>query len=126
MTIVEMAISPQYADYLRELFEPVGEVEVKRMFGGAGVFFSGVMIALAADEVLYLKTDETADPLFDEAGGEPFVYEASGGKRAVMSYRTMPESCYDDADDLRTWARIAIDAAFREDAKKPPSKRKRK
>ncbi|MGB0921753.1 MAG: TfoX/Sxy family protein [Alphaproteobacteria bacterium] len=121
-----MAVTPQYTEYLRELFEPIGAVEVKRMFGGAGVFFHGVMIALCADEQIYLKSDAESDPQFEEAGAEPFVFEGKNGKRGVMSYRLMPDECYDDPDAFKDWARIAIDAAFREDAKKPPSKRKRK
>lgn len=121
-----MAISPQFAAYLEELFEPVGHVTVKRMFGGAGVFYQGVMIALSANEVLYLKVDSESDPRFEEEGLEPFVFEAANGRRAVMSFRQMPEICFDDPDELIEWARLAIDAAFREDAKKPPSKRKRK
>lgn len=121
-----MAISPQYKEFLHELFEPVGTVEVKRMFGGAGVFYQGVMIALYATEQLYLKSDSESAAAYDEAGSEAFNYETKKGTRGVMSYRAMPEACFDDPDELQTWARIAIDAAFREDAKKPPSKRKRK
>lgn len=113
-------------EFLRELFEPIGAVDVKRMFGGAGVFFGGVMIALSTDEQLYLKSDKESDAAFDAVGADAFNYEAKNGKRAVMSYRAMPEACFDDPDELAIWARIAIDAAFREDAKKPPSKQKRK
>lgn len=120
-----MAISPQYADFLKDLFAPLGPVEIKRMFGGAGVFYSGVMIALAANEELFLKADSLTEPAFIDAGREAFVYETSNGRRAVMSFRAIPESCFDDVDDLLEWGRLAIEAAFREDAKKPPSKRKR-
>lgn len=120
-----MALSPQYADFLKDLFAPLGPVEIKRMFGGAGVFYSGVMIALAADEELFLKADSVSEPAFIEAGRDAFVFETSNGRRAVMSFRAMPESCFDDPDELEYWGRMAIEAAFREDAKKPPSKRKR-
>ncbi len=121
-----MAISPQFASYLVELFDSVGHVAVRRMFGGAGIFYQNVMIALYAGDTIYLKVDAASDPHFEAKGLEPFVYETQNGRRAVMSFRQMPESCFDDPDDLNDWARLAIDAAFREDAKKPPSKRKRK
>ncbi len=121
-----MAISPQYATYLVELFEPVGAIKVRRMFGGAGLFYQNVMIALYAGDTIYLKVDAESDPVFEGEGLEPFVYETQNGRRAVMSFRQMPESCFDDPDELSDWARLAIDAAFREDAKKPASKRKRK
>ncbi len=32
-----------------------GPVAVKRMFGGAGIYRDGLMFALVADDVLYLK-----------------------------------------------------------------------
>ncbi len=35
-----------------------GPVTVRPMFGGAGIFRDGLMFALIADEVLYLKADE--------------------------------------------------------------------
>ena len=46
-----------YHEFVRELFEPLGVIEIKRMFGGAGVYSAGVMFALIADEELYLKVD---------------------------------------------------------------------
>lgn len=121
-----MALSPQFASFLEDLFEPVGRVVIRRMFGGAGIFYQNVMIGLYAGETIYLKVDSETDPHFEDEGLEPFVYEASNGKRAVMSFRQMPEICFDDPDELREWGQLAIDAAFREDAKKPASKRKRK
>jgi len=121
-----VAISPQFAAYLEELFEPLGHVAIRRMFGGAGIFYQNVMIGLYAGETIYLKVDGQTDARFEEDGLEAFVYETTNGRRAVMSFRQMPESCFDDPDDLRVWGTLAIEAAFREDAKKPPSKRKRK
>ena len=120
-----MAVSPEYKAFLLEMLEPIGDVSVRSMFGGGGVFCHGVMFGLIADEKLFLKVDEDLQPEFEAEGLGPFVYEASGGKRGVMSYFEAPDSAYDDQDEMLLWARKALDAAFREDAKKPPSKRKR-
>ena len=40
------------ADTIRELFAEFGPVDVRRMFGGAGVFVEGRMIALVSREIL--------------------------------------------------------------------------
>ena len=39
------------ADGLRELFEPFGAVEVKRMCGGAGVYAEGLCFAIESGGV---------------------------------------------------------------------------
>ena len=120
-----MAISPEFQEHLLELLEPLGGVSARRMFGGAGLFKSGLMFGLVADEVLYLKADEGTQPSFEERGLGPFRYEAKNGKRAVMSYWQAPDDLLEDGDEMIEWARRAFDVALKADAAKPPSKRKR-
>lgn len=79
------------AAYLEDLFAPFGPIAVKRMFGGQGVFHEGLMIALVADDRLYLKADAEARPAFAAAGGEPFVYHGKG-KPMEMGYWTVPDT----------------------------------
>ncbi len=111
-----MALSPQFKEYLEELFEPVAPVTIKRMFGGAGVFKETpkgrLMFALVADEVIYLKAGDGNRAAFEERDLEPFVFESKSGKRGVMSYHRMPEACFDDPDELKGWALAAVDAAI--------------
>ena len=45
-----MAISPEFADHLRDLFGALGPVETRRMFGGAGVYLGDAMFALVIDD----------------------------------------------------------------------------
>ena len=119
-----MAVSSEFTDYLKELMAPLGPVTVRRMFGGAGLFADGLMFALIADDVLYLKADAASRALFEAEGLSPFVYTARGDKRAVMSYWQAPERIFDDPEEFVTWAREALSAAFRADAAKPPGRRK--
>jgi DNA transformation protein len=100
-------------DDIQELFSAFGVVAVRRMFGGAGIYTHGTMFALAADGVIYLKTDELSTSAFERENLPPFTYETKDGKRGVMSYRRMPERLYDDPDELATWARAALAAAQR-------------
>jgi DNA transformation protein and related proteins len=98
---------------IRELFAAFGPVAVRRMFGGAGIHAEGVMFALVADGMIYLKVDAQNSPAFEREKLEPFVYEVKSGRRAVMSYRRMPNRLYDDPDELAVWARGALAAAGR-------------
>jgi DNA transformation protein len=103
---------------IRELFACFGPVSVRRMFGGAGIYSDGVMFALVADGAIYLKSDEQSAPEFEREGLQPFSYAARNGKRAVMSYRRMPDRLYDDPEELAVWARAALAAAHRSSQRK--------
>jgi DNA transformation protein len=114
------------AEAIRELFAAFGPVRVRRMFGGAGIFADGIIIAIVADGVIYLKADEATVPAFEAEGLQPFSYQAGSGKRAVMSYWRMPDRLYDDPDELARWARGALAAARRTAARKSKPKSKLK
>lgn len=111
-----MALSPQFKEYLEELFEPVAPITVRRMFGGAGLFKETpkgrLMFALVVGETIYLKVGPSNVAAYDERKLEPFTYTAKGDPRAIKSLRLMPELCFDDPDDLKEWAMAAIDAAI--------------
>lgn len=91
------------------------------MFGGAGIYAAGRMLALVHNGVIYLKADEQNAPAFEQERLEPFTYQTSGGRRGVMSYRRMPDRLYDDPDELAAWANAALAAAERSGARKRPS-----
>ena len=113
------------AEFIRDLFASFRAVDVRRMFGGAGLFVDGVMFALVVDQAIYLKVDETNEPDFLREDLPPFGYSTSKGRRALMSYRRMPDRLYDDPDELAQWAGKALQAAQRKAAPKPKAARKK-
>jgi DNA transformation protein len=114
-------------EYIRELFAEFGPVQVRRMFGGAGVSADGFNFAIAFDGVIYLKVDETTIPDFEREGSVPFVYTRakSPGRvgRHSLSYWRLPDRLYDDPEELAAWARRALAIARRR--QKKPASRKR-
>lgn len=100
------------ADALKELFEPVGAVAVRRMFGGKGVYADELMFAMAMGGEVYLKCDATTETLFAEAGSTPFIYQGRSGPVKV-NFQRLVASAYDDADELKRWCALAIGAARR-------------
>lgn len=99
-------------DYLHELFDPLGDVRVKRMFGGQGIWAGPVMVALVADGTLYLRVDDETRPVFEAAGCAPFTYSGKG-KPVTMPYWTPPPEVLDAPEDFRPWAEKALAAALR-------------
>jgi DNA transformation protein len=87
------------------------------MFGGYGLYCDGTMFALIADDVLYLKVDETNRSELERAGATPFVYAAKG-RRTVMSYLSAPEQVLESRELAAPWARSAYAAALRARAAK--------
>jgi DNA transformation protein and related proteins len=110
---------PDFVEHCIELLGDLGAVSARRMFGGWGLYVQGCMFALIADEVLYLKVDAETRPLFEAEGLPPFVYEARG-KRHTMGYFQPPDTAMEDRAEMRPWARMAADAAFRAAAAREP------
>ncbi|WP_029074024.1 TfoX/Sxy family protein [Kaistia adipata] len=111
-------------DYLSELFEPVGRVSIRRMFGGLGFFRDGLMFGIWQDGTIYLKADDATRPAFETEGCTPFVYGSKNGRETSLGYYRLPERLLDDTDELRDWALAAIEVAVRANAAKPLKKRK--
>ena len=105
------------AEGLKALFEPVGTVSVKRMFGGHGVYLDGLCFAVESGGEVYLKADDQAKTVFADAGSAPFVYTARG-KPMTTSFWRLLASAYDDSEELKRWSALAIEAARRAAAAK--------
>ena len=106
------------AESIRELFSEFGPIDVRRMFGGQGVFVDAVMIALISREVIHLKADAETIPDFEREGLGPFTYATRDGEHKLTSYWRMPERLYDDPEELAQWARRAHATALRAAARK--------
>ena len=111
------------AESLRDLFAAFGPIDVRRMFGGAGVFVGDRMIALVSREVIYLKADAETIPAFEREGLAPFSYATKNGEHKLTSYWRMPDRLYDDPEELARWARTAHAVALRAADKKRRTKR---
>lgn len=108
-----MAAGDEFVTYVLELLAPLGHARSRRMFGGHGIYVDDLFIALVAFERLYLKADEQTRPAFEAARCEAFTYETGKGDVNVMSYWTAPADALESSDEMRPWARRAIEAALR-------------
>jgi len=117
-------LSPESVSRLEELFSVVPGTQIRRMFGGVGVFRHGLMYALGtSDGAVALKADAETVPAFEAEGCREWVYEMKGVPKG-MGYWYIPERLFDEPEELRNWALAAFDAAARADARKPVSQRK--
>ncbi|TAN56366.1 MAG: TfoX family protein [Magnetospirillum sp.] len=111
-------MSRELADHVCDMLFPLGPVTARGMFGGFGIYLDGLMFALIAGEVLYLKVDAASKGPFEAAGMGPF--KPWEHKPMVMPYWEIPPEVMDDADQLCAWGRAAFDAALRSRKPKAP------
>jgi DNA transformation protein and related proteins len=102
----------EYVEYLQEVFELFGPIRARRMFGGYGIFYEGLMFGLVQDEMLYLKADGENARYFEARGLGQFEYD-KGGKVIRMSYYLAPDEIMEDRELAALWARRSYEAARR-------------
>lgn len=97
---------------IEEMFETLGPVTIKRMFGGKGIYCQGTIFALEVDGEILLKGDEQTAPTFEAAGSRQWAYDGKG-KPVKMPYWSIPDDAFDDPDEMARWVRLAYEAALR-------------
>ncbi|HSW02192.1 MAG TPA: TfoX/Sxy family protein [Sedimentisphaerales bacterium] len=99
-----MAVSDEFVDYVVEQLSGWGEVSVRRMFGGAGLCREGIMFAVVADDVAYLKVDDSNCDDFLRAGSAPFEPYPDKIKTTIRTCFEIPADVLEDPDELARWA----------------------
>ncbi|MAS43031.1 MAG: competence protein TfoX [Rhodobacteraceae bacterium] len=107
-----MAVAgPACEDQLRELFGGLGDITLRAMFGGAGVYCDEVMFALIDGEsTIFLKAEGVLARALAAGGSEPFTYQRDGAARTINYWR-MPEDGLEDPAEARLWASRSLDIA---------------
>jgi DNA transformation protein len=98
---------------IEDLFEGLGPVSIRRMFGGKGIYHQGLIIAIELGDELMLKADAVSAPEFAAAGGRQWSYEGKAGKPVLMPYWSIPEDAFEDRDLMAQWTRLAYEAGIR-------------
>jgi len=116
-----------FHDFVRELWADLKPIEIKRMFGGAGVFRDGLMFAMVIDDALWLKVDDAFKKELKAEGSAPFIWEPKTGPRVGekidLGYWRLPDAALDDPDDAVKWGRKALAIAQAKAASKKAKKK---
>lgn len=107
----------EFVRFVMELMQPLTSVTAKRMFGGTGIFYHGLMFALIANDTLYFKVDEALKAECIDRGMAPFTYIRQG-KELQLGYYQAPEEVFEDSDEMVSWSRKAIDVALKANTQK--------
>jgi len=117
----------EFVDYVVELMADWATVSARKMFGGYGLYYEGLMFALVADDELFFKADAGNVMQFEQVGSHPFVYH-NQARTVQMSYWSAPAASLDSPAEMGEWCQSAYGAALRAQAAKAikPGKGKRK
>jgi DNA transformation protein len=99
-----MAVSDEFVKYVTEQLSGWAEVSVRRMFGGAGLYREGTMFAVIAEDVAYLKADDSNRADFLRAGSAPFEPYPEKIKTTIRTYFEIPGDVLENPDELAQWA----------------------
>ena len=116
-----MAYDADFGEWVREHFAGLGRLEIKRMFGGAGVYASGAMFALLDDGVVLAEGRCSAGARCSRPWVlDSFTFPTKDGRTMSMSYWTLPETALDDPDEAVDWARRSLAVAVKKASGKTP------
>lgn len=103
---------PILKDSMR-LFEPLGRIKSRSMFGGFGVFANDTMFALIVNNKLHIRADDSSASEFKLHGLEPYIYKKRGFP-VVTKYFAIPELWLPDSEKVLSVAKNALDNAHKE------------
>lgn len=105
-----MAINQDFLNYIIDQLTEFGEVEVKNMFGGAGLFHQGLMFGKIGGDTFRLKVDAHNEQDYEDRGMKPYYSEK---KKKGMPYWEVPIEVIEDKQKLASWATKSYEAAVR-------------
>ncbi len=105
-----MAVKEELLNYITDQLSAFGQVDVKKMFGGIGLFHQGLMFGKIGGDTFRLKVDEHNKKDFEDRGMKPYFSEK---KKKGMPYWEVPVEVLEDKKELAKWAKKSYEAAVR-------------
>ncbi|VAW92225.1 hypothetical protein MNBD_GAMMA23-264 [hydrothermal vent metagenome] len=95
-----MSASPEFIDYVKELFIPLGNITDGKFFGGFAFKSGSKQFAMIMGNTLYFCVNNQTRPKYESIGMEPFSYSTKKGVVKVKKYFSTPEHLFEDQEEL--------------------------
>ncbi|MEZ9078877.1 TfoX/Sxy family DNA transformation protein [Vibrio harveyi] len=96
-----------------KLFEALGNIKSRSMFGGFGLFADETMFALVVNNQLHIRADQQTSSDFETQGLKPYVYKKRGFP-VVTKYYAISDDLWDTTDRLIEVAKQSLGTAKQE------------
>lgn len=113
-----MTVSSDYLVYVLDQLAQLGDVSSRRLFGAAGLYCGEAFFGLIANDLLYLRVDDSNRSDYTRRGAVQFRPYADRPHLSMNYYET-PVDVLEDAARLIEWARRSVAVAM----KAPPPAR---
>ena len=91
--------SRDFVAYIVEILSSFGNIRLRSMFGGHGIYKDEVFFAIISDDTLYFKVNGTNLVDYQTIDSVKFSYR-SNGELKTMSYWSVPIDCLEDNEKL--------------------------
>lgn len=98
-----MAVSNDFLEYVLDQLSFWDGVYTKKMFGGVGLYFDGLMFGLVYNDMISLKVDTTNKEKYIQEGMEPIkVFKT---ETPIPSFYIVPIDVFENKDVFTLWAK---------------------
>lgn len=102
-----------FKDFVLDQLRRLDGLDCRAMFGGFGLYWGDEFFGIIHKSRLYFKTDSKTLHSYLEAGMKPF---RPNTKQTLKSYYEVPVDVIEDADQLVTWAKKALQCKAKQKA----------
>ncbi|MCW3467664.1 TfoX/Sxy family protein [Chitinophaga nivalis] len=103
----------QLLSWIKRAMQPVGKITINAVTEGHHIYCDGVQFALVDKGVIWFKSDDESDLVWDAAGSSTLSNTRKDGTMVYLHYRSAPDDAYDDEKGMRKWAKQGIAAGKR-------------
>ena len=111
-----LKVTDAFRAFVLDQLDGLDDVVARAMFGGVGLYCRGVFFGILANDVLYLKVDDTNRGDYERAKMPPF--KPYPDRSGTMEYFAVPIEILEHASDLAEWARKAVGVAKRSEGRR--------
>ncbi len=104
-----MALSQEYAEYILDMLEPLGNLTSQKMFGGKIIKSDGNQVGVIIQNQFYFRIPKSLREKYLKHGSKPFEYEKKGKWVTVHVWYLAPEETMDNSELFLEWAEEALE-----------------
>ena len=106
-----MRVKSELANYVEEQLAFLGRISTKSIFGGIGIFVDERLLGIVMDEKVYLHTDASNLPAYQDRGMPQFKPYPNAFD-LTTDHHQVPAEIVDDPVLLKQWGEQALAAAI--------------
>ena len=101
----------ELGEYVVDLLAPMGDVRIRRFFGGWGLVFDSLQFGVVLLGTLYFNVDDSTRQKYIDEDSGPFEYDTKKRHVVVQRFYEVPARLLEGSDDIVEWAAEAVEVS---------------